>query len=44
MQRQPFIHICEVIWSEVTWCKWSDFVFKWSELRWSCWGQKYHVH
>jgi hypothetical protein len=23
---------------------WSDFVLKWSELQWSSWCQKYHVH
>ena len=30
-------------WNDVIYVKWC-FEVKWSELRWSSWGQNYHAH
>ena len=33
-----------VMWSELTWLMWSDFILKWIELHWNSWGQRYYVY
>jgi hypothetical protein len=43
-RKQEKISENRIKFSKFPFCTGRNFVWKWSELRWSSWGQKYHVH